>query len=182
MLALPARAAPIAYTLERTETRVGFGFSISGVAQAGTMPVARADMTIDPDNLANSRVDVLLQAAEARTGLFLATQALKSAQVLNTAQFPTIRFTSSAIELADGGRLSGGAQVEGRLTIRDVSRPIRLTASLFRPPGTAVDDLQRLTVQMSGGISRSAWGVIGYRELVDDIVTFDIRAALRAIN
>jgi polyisoprenoid-binding protein YceI len=183
VLALAPRIAvarPLAYQLDKTTSKVGFGFSLGGSAQTGIMPVTKARIIIDPTDLARSSVDVTVAAAKARTGLFLATEALKSVEVLNTARFPEIRFKSTSIQLAADGRLSGGAQVTGDLTIRGVTHAVTLDAALYRAPDSAPGDLSKLTVRLNGTLSRSAFGAAGYPDLVADIITLDIVAVVNA--
>ena len=145
------------------------------------MPIRRADLMIDPANLGASTADVIVTPAEARTGFFFATEALKSASVLNTDAHPEIRFQSTAVRLAPSGRLSDGASLLGDVTVRGVTRPIELAASLYRPPGTAPDDLSVLSIQLTGAISRSAFGATGYADIVADEVGLDISATIRAL-
>lgn len=182
-LCLPAvaGAAPTRYALDTGASRVGFRFTLNGAAQKGTMPVRAAAVTIDPANLGASMVDVSVNVRGAQTGLLFATQALVGPEVLDAAHFPVIRFVSERVRLAADGRLSGGARIHGRLTIRDVTRPVDLTANLYRPPGTRPDDLQTLQVQLSSEISRSAFGASGYPKLVADTVTLDIFAVVHAL-
>lgn len=181
MAALPLQAAPQTYMLNGADSSIGFRFVISGVPQTGTMPVARADLRIDPNDLGSSQVAVDVSADQARTGMFVATEALKSPGVLDTARFPLIRFTSRVVQLAPDGRLSNGARITGDLTLRDVTQPVTLDAQLFRPPGTAPDDLRHLTVELTGSVSRSAFGASAYAGLVDDTVGLDIRAVIVAV-
>lgn len=178
----PAFAAPTQYQLDTKSSKVGFRFSLSGVEQTGSMPVERADIVIDPKNLSASMVDVVLRVAGARTSLIFATQALIGPDVLDSAQFPTIRFVSDKVQLAQDGRLSGGARIAGKLTMHGVTKPVTLDANLYRARGSAADDLGELTVQLSGQVSRSAFGASGYADLVDDIVGLDITAVISAVN
>jgi polyisoprenoid-binding protein YceI len=179
-LASVSQAAPTRYTLNKGDSNVGFSFVMGGSAQKGTMPVQNAKITIDPSNLAASQVDVSVSVAGARTGLIFATQALIGPDVLNAAQYPTIRFVSRSVKLAADGRLSGGARVLGDLTLHGVTRPVTLNANLYRQRGSAADDLSHLTVQLTGQISRSAFGAVGYPDLVADAVGLDITAVISA--
>jgi len=179
-LASVTQAAPTRYTLNKGGSNVGFSFMMGGGAQKGTMPVQTAKITIDPDNLASSHVNVSVNVAGARTGLIFATQALIGPEVLDAAQFPTIRFVSRTVKLAADGRLSGGARIIGDLTLRGITRPITLQANLYRQSGSAVDDLRSLTVQLTGQVSRSAFGAVGYPNLVADMVGLDITAVISA--
>jgi len=172
-------AAPLAYRLVPEATEVRFSFLLSGQPQHGRIPVGAARIRIDPQNLARSQADITLDARRARTGLIFATEALKSPGVLDAARFPEIRFRSTRIRLGPDGRLSGGAQIRGDLTLRGVTRPLALQAALYRRPGTAPDDLRELDVHLSGQLSRAAFGATGYPELVADKVTLAIKARLR---
>ncbi len=144
------------------------------------MPVQSAHINIDPQHLAASPVDVTLNVAGAETALFFATDALVSAQVLDAKRCPAIRFVSHAVTLARDGRLSGGASLQGLLTLRGVTRTITLNAILLRARESAVDDLSNLTVRLDGAVSRSAFGATGFPERVADIVTRDILAVIAA--
>ncbi len=171
-----ALAKPTRYTLDTQTSSVGFFFTLSGTSQRGTMPVKRADILIDPQNLTDSTVDVLVDVSRARTGLFFATQAMTGAEVLDAARYPAIRFVSTRIQLGANGRISEGARITGDITIRGVTRSLTLDASLYRPPGSRADDLTTLNIRLRGDISRSAFGASGYSDLVTDTVTLDIQA------
>jgi len=142
--------------------------------------VAAAARRVDPRNLAASAADGRADRPRARTGVVLATEALKSASVLDVAQFPEARFVSTAVRLSSSGRLSDGAVLEGRLTLRGITQPVRFDADLFRAPGTAPDDLRRLSVRLRGAVRRSAFGATGYASLVADEVGIDITAEIEA--
>jgi len=173
-------AAPTRYQLDAKASRVAFSFELAGTAQSGTMPVSMADIVVDPDNLAASRVDISLDVTAARTKLPFALPALIGPNVLDAARFPTIRFVSTKVRLAADGRLSGGATITGNLTLRGVTRPLTLQANLFRAPGSAADDLSNLSVQLQGRINRSEFGATGFSDLVEDSVGLDIKAVIRA--
>lgn len=177
-----ALATPTRYALDIQNSSVGFVFTLSGNAQRGTMPVKRADILIDPQNLTASTVDVLVDVSNARTGLFFATQAMTGAEVLDAARFPTIRFVSTRVQLGPGGRISDGAQIVGDLTVRGVTRRITLEATLYRRPGSQANDLSQLSIRLRGQISRRAFGASGYGGLVDDTVTLDIQATVKQMT
>ena len=175
-----AMAAPTRYLLDRDASNIGFRFVLNGAEQTGTMPVRQADIVVDPANLAATRVDVTVSVTGARTRLPFATRALTGPDVLDAARFPTIRFVSDKVRLAQDGRLSGGAQISGRLTMRGVTRPMILAAELYRERGSAPDDLSNLTVLLSGQVSRSDFGATGFSTLVEDGIGLDITAVIRA--
>lgn len=182
MLASATIAAPTRYRLDKESSRVGFTYSISNTEQSGTMPIQTADITVDPQNLSSASVDIVLRAAGVRTPMFLATEALIGDQILDVAQYPTIHFVSTKVKLAEDGRLSGGAVISGRLTLRDVTRDIDLLADFYRQPGSAIDDFSQLTVRLSGQLNRFDYGASGYAKLVEDIIKLNISVEINAEN
>lgn len=180
-LATPAQAAPRRYGIGPGGAEITYTFTLDGAASKGTVPISQANLSIDPKNLAASRADVTADVRRARTGFVFATEALKSPSVLNAKRFPESRFVSTRVILGPGGRISDGAALEGNLTMRGVTRPIRLKAGIFRPKGTAADDLSRLTVTLEGTLKRSSFGITGYPKLVADQVNLSIQADIMAI-
>ena len=94
--------------------------------------------------------------------------------MLDTANHPQITFQSRRFDAGPGG-----AQVTGDVTIRGVTRPLTLDAEIFRQQGTEAGDRSRLTVTLTGSVSRSAFGADGFAALVDDTVGIDITVRLR---
>lgn len=173
-------AAPRKYNLDAAASKVGFVFALNGVKQKGSMPISSAKIMIDRDNLAKSTVDVTVSVKKAKTGMIFATDALKSPEVLNAAQYPTIRFQSTSVKLGANGRISEGAALRGNLTVRGVTKPVTFNANLYRAAGSAADDLDNLTVRLTGAISRGAYGASGFANLVDDSIALDILAVVNA--
>ncbi len=176
MVPISAIAAPVAYALEAAKSQVGFVFMLNNTATKGSMPIKASNIVIDLQALQRSSVDVTVDVRRARTGLFFATEALKGASVLNAKEFGTIRFVSTGIRLSQSGQLSGGAKINGNLTMRGVTRPVTLDANLFRQRGTDASDLSRLSFRITGTVSRSAFGATGYSNLVSDAIRLDIVA------
>lgn len=183
-IALPGRATarPVTYRLDPDVSTVGFRYWLNGLEQAGSMPVTRADIVVDPTRLTASTVTVELDVANARTALPFATEALTGPSVLDAANHPTIRFVSTRVTLGPGGRISEGARIAGWLTIRGVTLPVVLDAALYRPRGSPSEDLSRLSVRLSGEISRAAFGATGFPDLVDDRVGLDVQAEIEAVD
>lgn len=170
----PLAAGPDRYLLQTEQSDVQFTYILEGSKGTGTMPILEADLSLDFDRAANSTARVVLNADGARTGVIFVTQALKSADVLDTAAHPRITFQSRSFDPQ-----SGGARVTGDVTVRGVTRPITLDAEIFRQPGTAEGDLSLLTVRLTGDIRRSDFGADGFPDLVADTVGLRITARLR---
>ena len=169
----PALAAPESYRLDASRSTVDFTYNLDGAAKTGRMPVRSADLLLDLDNVSASRVLVTLNAHAARAGFILATEAMKSRHVLDTARFPDIHFRSTRIR----GDLRN-ATITGTLTLRGVTRPVTLEARLFRQRGTRANDRSNLVVELTGDISRSAFGANGYGDFVGDRIRLRIIARI----
>lgn len=173
-LAAPASAAPRDYVLEPAESSVGFETDFGPDRITGTFTVTRADLTVDFDTVANSKIAVTLDTSKATASFPFAAQAMRGPKVLDSATFPEITFLSNALR-----KTGEGAQVDGALTIRGVTRPVTLTAAIYRQQGSAEGDLSRLTVRLTGAINRSDYGAVGWNDKVGDQVRLDILARIR---
>lgn len=175
--ALPAGAEPVAYRLQPDISTVGFSYVLSGEVVNGQMPVTSAEVLLDFQAPENSRVAAVVSAADADAGPFFADTAMKSAEVLDTTRFPTIRFRSTQVT-----ETASGAVVDGEITIRGVTRPIRLNAEFYRQRGTEAGDFSRMSVVLRGAVSRAAFGAAGYASLVEDEIGITILARVSRIE
>lgn len=173
LASMAAHAGPENYRLDADRSSVNFFYTFDGAQKTGVMPVTSADLLLDLDNLAASRVLVTLNADAARAGFLFATEAMKSRKVLDTARFPDIHFRSTRIT----GDLRG-ADVSGALTLRGVTRQVTLKARLFRQRGTEPQDRRNLLVELTGTVPRSAYGATGYPNLVGDEIGLKIIARI----
>jgi polyisoprenoid-binding protein YceI len=99
----------------------------------GSMKIRDFDLDFDPDNLADAKVRVSLDAATIDTDNEQRDAHLRSADFLDVEQFPTIDFASTRIE-PDGDNY----RIHGDLTIRGTTRPVVLDAEY----GGAVTNMQ----------------------------------------
>ena len=172
----PAVAMPQTYRLDPTASTVTFEVDFGPDRITGTMPVRAADMTLDFDRPADSRVTVSLDAAAATASFPFATQALTGPSVLATAHHPDIRFETTAFHAQPGP--GAKAEIDGLLTIRDTARPVTLDAEIFRQQGAADGDLSALSVHMATAVSRTAFGADGWSDMVGDEVRIRIVARI----
>lgn len=172
-LAGPASGAPAPYRLDTAASRVAFEADFGDRIIAGRMPVAEADIALDFARPAASRIRVALDVTGARVPFPFAAEAMKGRSVLDAARFPRITFESTAVR-AEGTR----ARLDGRLTIRDVTRPVTLDAEFFRQRGTAQGDLSALSIHIRTAVRRSDYGATGFSELVGDEVRILILARI----
>ncbi|MEL7300297.1 MAG: YceI family protein [Pseudomonadota bacterium] len=169
-----ALAQAVSYALDRETSLVGFAFDLTGGSEIkGNMPVAAAEIALDVDTLEQSRAVVTLDTRRAITEQAFATDAMLGPNVLAAEDFPTIRFEATRIT----GNVNA-ARVEGRVTIKGITRPITLDAQVFRQRGTEAGDLSRLSVFMTGRVDRRDFGADGFPQFVGPEIRIEILTRL----
>lgn len=173
LISSPVFAAPKPYVLQKEDSFVGFSWFLGKDEVKGSMPVASADVTLDLDRLRDSRVTVSVDVRGAEAGFPFASQGMKSKRVLWADRFPLITFESTGFRQAETG-----AFVDGNLTVRGVTRPATFLAQLFRQAGTEPGDRSRLSVRLTGSLSRAAFGADGWSDMAGDEVKLRIIARM----
>lgn len=169
----PAAAAQRSYLLQAEQSHVNFEWDFGADVITGTMPVARADLKLDFARAANSKVDVLIDVSGAKAGFPFASQAMMGPKVLDAKRFPQIRFLSTRVS-----PMGAGAEIEGNITIRGVTRSTTLKAEIFRQTGTVENDLTKLTIILTGAVNRSEFGAGGWADFAGDEIRLRIRAQI----
>jgi polyisoprenoid-binding protein YceI len=177
LVATAAQAAPQIYALQPEASTVGFETDFGQDKITGRMPVSKADLSLDFQNVAGSTVAVTLDVAGAEASFPFAAQAMKGPKVLDSREFPTISFTSTSV-VKDGD----GARVRGNITIRGVTQPAELHAVIYRQAGSKANDLRLLVVRLTGAVQRSDFGATGWNDMVGDQVRLDIMARIRRVD
>jgi polyisoprenoid-binding protein YceI len=119
----------------------------------GTLAVADLDIEFDPEAPERSRVTAVLDAASISTGVEQRDAHLRSPDFLDAEAYPTITFASTGIE-----RKGAGWAIHGDLTIRGVTHPVTLDATL----AGVVPDLRggrRAAFSARTRIPRERWGL-----------------------
>ncbi len=173
---LAARAEVSRYALEPEKSTVGFETDFGPDRITGRMPVTQADLSLDFQNVARSTVAVALDVSRAQASFPFAAQAMKGPKVLDARAYPSITFVSTRVQ--GGGET---AQIDGDLTIRGVTHPVTLAATLYRQQGFADGDNTHLTIRLTGRVMRSAFGATGWADLVGDEVRLDILARIAQV-
>jgi len=175
LLTLPAQAGTVAYQMDAANSTVAFETDFGPDKITGSIPLEKANLKLDFDNVTNCTVDVVLDVSGATASFPFAAQALKGPKVLAAKDHPRMTFESTSVK-----RAGDAAEVTGNLTIRGVTKEVTLKAQLFRPQGSAPDDLDQLTVKLSGSVNRSDFGATGWSDMVGDQVRIIITARINA--
>ncbi len=155
----PGSAYTGSYSLEKTHAYVMFSYLHMGFSR----PWVRvndfdASLRFDGKRPEKSRIELVLQAASLDSGVPLMDEHFADEpHFFDVAKYPVIRFQSTTIRPLGEGRYA----VLGNLTVKDQTRPLRLTATLNKAAMHPFAKRRALGFSVSGQIMRSAWGM-GY--------------------
>lgn len=150
-LAAPAAAEP--YVMDKSHASVGFrvdhlGFS----AVSGQFREFDAQIDFDPKAVEDTRVRFVIDAASIDTNWRQRDEALRGADFFDVARYPQIVFESTAVTPTGANR----ARVEGRVTLRGVTREVAFDAVLNKIGPSPFDpDLTVAGFTVTGEIDRT---------------------------
>lgn len=171
-LVAPAHAAT-AWVVDPEQSRLTFHPTLAGGEFEGRFEQFEATIRFDPADLAHSSLLVVVDLLAARTGEPDRDTALQGRDFFLTSRWPQARFASTAIQALGGNKY----QATGKLTLRDVTRDVRLDLR-FDPPAAAggVATLAGSTTvkRLDFGVGQGDWR--GTEWLADDVrVEFTLR-------
>jgi polyisoprenoid-binding protein YceI len=146
--------APGVWELDRSHTRLGFVARHLMVTKVrGSFGVFGGAITVG-ERPEDSKVEVRVDTASIDSGSKDRDQHLRSPDFLDVEKYPEITFTSTRVERVGTNSL----QVEGDLTIREVTRPVVLDAQF---EGLIDDPMGNKRVGFTAGteIDREDWGI-----------------------
>jgi polyisoprenoid-binding protein YceI len=176
LAAAVAHAAPVAWKYDASHTRIGFSIShliVSSVA--GRFKQATANVVLDDADMTKSQVSIEIAAASIDTDEPKRDDHLRSPDFFDVKKFPKITFKSTKIIKA-----GNAYKLTGDLTIRDVTKPVTLDASISQPVRSPFGFDVR-GAKLSGVLKRSDFGLKWNKALeaggvaVGDDVTLDIQ-------
>ena len=168
---------PGTYELDASHTHVGFVARHLMVSKTrGSFPGVSGSIVIAEDPLA-SRVEVSIETAGVETGDERRDAHLRGDDFFAAERYPAMSYRSAAVHETAPGRWA----VDGDLTVRDVTRPVRLDVTF---EGAVVDPWgnTRIGFAATGEIDREDFGLTwnqaleGGGLLVGKKVTIDIGA------
>lgn len=126
LLSSPASAAET-YYFDQGHTEIHFGWNHAGVSmQHGEFTKSKGKLTLDPDNVENSSIEVTIETDSVSTGFEPLDKHLKSKDFLEVETYPEITFKSTSVKRT-GDKT---ADVTGDLTIHGVTKPVILQVEL----------------------------------------------------
>ena len=174
------------WTIDTAHSGVEFSVTHMMVSRVrGQFNGITGTITFDGSDPLAASVDVTIPAATVHTGMAPRDNHLRGADFLDAERFPMLSFRSTRVEPAGGSQF----RILGELTIRDVSRPVAIEATLggvFRAMPTGDGPASRkVAVSGSTKINRREWGLnwnvgleAGGLLVSDEIkVTIDVQAS-----
>jgi polyisoprenoid-binding protein YceI len=118
------------YTQNAAKSSLRFSFEQAGAAATGTFRKFTTVLVYDEKNLGTSSLDVRVEIASVNTQEQERDDLIKGADLFNAAKYPAATFSASSL----AKRADGGLEAIGKLTMRDVTRDVRLPFTLKPTP------------------------------------------------
>jgi polyisoprenoid-binding protein YceI len=168
-LTVSAFAAPTTYKTDANHTFVRFSYSHLGFStQESRFNKVSGEVTFDPTNKSGS-VDISIDTKSADTGSDAFNEHIQGADFLDTANYGTATFKSTAVKF-DGDK---PVSVEGNLTLKGVTKPVTLTVTSFKS-GQNMMKKEAIGADATTKLSRTAFNMGKYAPMVSDEVTLSI--------
>jgi len=150
-------AAPVAYTLDpaHTQVQVSWNHLQYSNPEAGFDDVSGTLMW-DAQDITRSSVDVTIAVNSVHSHVAVLDEKLRSAEFLDAARYPTLRFISTRVERLDK---SGHLRVSGNLSVHGITRPVILDARLNRVGVYPMLEVPAAGFSASATIKRAEFGV-----------------------
>ncbi len=129
-----------------------FGFSVKHMMISnvpGTFDKFEGQAVYDPKDLANSKIDITIQAASINTRNAKRDEHLQSPDFFDAAKFPTITFVSKKIT---------ATQVVGDLTIKGVTKEVTIPTTITGPLKGAIGK-DAIGINAAFTLNRQDYGV-----------------------
>ena len=161
-LAAPAQAQVQDYRLDKAHAALRFEMLQFGLRWGGAFGDFDAALEFDRARPQDARLSVSIRAASVEAGVGRESML----RAFEAERHPVIRFVSTRVE----PRGAGAFQIEGLLTLRGVTQPVVLNATM--------SETAPLTFTAWGAFHRSAFGISGW-PWASDLVELSIQAPFR---
>ena len=168
-----ASAEPKRYTLDMTHTDIHFSIMRFGFNRViGHFRDAEGTIAYDAVDIANSSVEVTIDATSIDSGNDTRDGHLNGEFWLNTAAHPTITFRSTSVARNDDGTLA----VTGELAIKGETLPVTLAVTVNKTGTEPASKREAIGVTARTELDRTAFGVATAPNLIANDVHVHIEA------
>ena len=175
--------APGTFTIDPAHSRVGFVAKHLMVTKVrGAFAEVDGSVVIGEDPT-QSHAEATMQAASISTGSPDRDAHVRSGDFLDVETYPVVSYRSTGITAVSGDEFT----VDGELTIRDVTRPVRLVVEIEGPAGdpwggerialTARGEIDREEFGLTWNVALEGGGVLVSKKVVLEIEAQAVRAS-----
>ena len=162
-----------AYTLDKSHASIVFSIKHLGFSDyIGRINEFDAQLNLDGNNPANSRLSVTINPASADTNNAELESKLDGENYFNVAKFPEITFISTEVKPTSRTR----GTVTGDLTMLGITRPVTLDVTLNGVGLNSYANAYTVGFSATGTLRRSDWGMKTLVPQVSDEVRLIISA------
>jgi polyisoprenoid-binding protein YceI len=142
------------YPFDTTHSQIGFSVQHLGLTPVRGLFTGYAGRLVVADLAASSSLEVSVDVTTVDSGHAGRDEHLQSPDYLDSARHPTMTFRSTGFE--EG---ANGWTVAGELTLKGITRPLSLLASVTGRAVFPLDGTEHIGVTASGQLSRTAFGI-----------------------
>jgi polyisoprenoid-binding protein YceI len=169
VLSTAALAAPTTYAPEPNHTFVRFSYNHLGFStQLSRFDKTTGTVVFDPA-AKTAQIDVVIDTKSVDTGSELFNGHIQAADLLDTAEFPTATFKSTAVKFEG----DAPSTIDGILTIKGISKPVTLKVTAFKH-AMNMQKKDAIGADATATIKRSDFKMDKFVPLVGDDVTVTI--------
>lgn len=170
LMAAPAMAAPVTYTVDDSHTFADFSYNHMGLSQQlNTFDKTSGTVVLDLE-AKTGEVDITIDTTSVNTGHEGFNEHIQGEDFLDTAQFPTATFTSTNVIFEEDTPKA----VEGNLTIKGITKPVTLEITHFNAIPHPMLKKPALGANATANIKRSDFNADKFAPAVSDEVTLTI--------
>lgn len=163
-------AAEESYKIDPSHTFVLWHIDHLGFStQTGKWPV-NGTLLLDEKDPQKSKVDVVINIADMITGNAELNKHLEGESFFDAKRYPTATFVSNKVEVTS----KTTAKIQGVLTLRGVSKPVTLNATLIKIGKNPVTEKPSAGFNATTTIKRSDFGINAFLPMLGDSVKLDI--------
>lgn len=176
----PSIASAVPYVLDKSHAHVTFSVGHLGFSTVhGQFREFDAEIDFDPGNVEATRVDFTINAGSVDTFWEARDKHIRSKDFFDTKTYPTISFATTGVTPTG----SNSAKVTGNLTLRGVTKPITLDATLNKLGPSPFNPNQTIAgFTVTGEIDRTQFGINYAAPAVSAIIPIRIELEMSPQN
>ncbi|PNK61785.1 polyisoprenoid-binding protein [Psychrobacter sp. FDAARGOS_221] len=156
-----AAPPPQKWKLDKSKTKVNFSVSyLKNSTVQGKFNEIDGDIRFDENNPQNTKVNFVVQTESLDTDLKARDYFIRRKELLNTKQYPTLKFVSSNINLAS----SRSGTLSGNFTALGQSKPLTVKVTLTDAVNSATNQ-PVLKFKATGQVNRHHYGVTAFPKI-----------------